>query len=379
MKTVLRTKFCPARWLAVRLLLGGAALAAGCGGGNSSTLGPAGAGGSGGNAGRGGATPGMPGGRGGQPSGGSGGARATAPGGNGTGGASMPGGITGGSSAKVVCPPGMTYGNPLPPNIVVEQIGAPPADYFAFIEGPVWIGSLDTLFFSDNASSPQERIFELIPPALTPQLFMESSASNGLAVDNNDKLVVADERNQRITRVDPATGVTLDVIVPAGNFKPNDVIVRSDDNIYFTDPDSGFYRVSPGGLLSAPAKLLVRPNGIALSLDESSLYVADQGNKQIHRFRLATDGTVDLASDMIFATAMHDTADGMCVDCGGNVYIATGGGVEAFAAASGTYLGLVPTGEASNCTFGGVDRRTMYVTSRALLETATLNVPGLPD
>ena len=79
-----------------------------------------------------------------------------------------------------------------------------------------------------------------------------------------------------------------------------------------------------------------------------------------------------------FATAMRDTVDGMCVDCAGNVYAGTSGGVEVYSPA-GAYLGLVPTGESSNCTFGGADRKTMYVTSRSVLKYVTLAVPGLPD
>ena len=75
---------------------------------------------------------------------------------------------------------------------------------------------------------------------------------------------------------------------------------------------------------------------------------------------------------------MRDTVDGMCVDCAGNVYAGTSGGVEVYSPA-GAYIGLVPTGESSNCTFGGADRKTMYVTSRAQLKYVTLAVPGLPD
>ena len=256
----------------------------------------------------------------------------------------------------------------------------PPANYFAFIEGPVWIGSVGTgtLFFSDNASSPQERIFKLVPPSTTTTVFMEPSGSNGMAVDNDDKLVVADQRNLRITQVDPVTGMTLKVIVPAGAYKPNDVLVRGDNNIYFTDPDTGFYRVAPSGTVTGPLKQVNRPNGLALSPDENTLYVGDVGNKQIHKFALASDGTVTVASDMLFVTAMYDLVDGMCVDCAGNLYTGTSGGVEVYSPA-GTNIGLIPSGLSSNCTFGGIDRKTIYITSAGLLKAATLNVPGLPD
>lgn len=292
------------------------------------------------------------------------------------------GALHGGSAAKVICQAGASYGNPLTGMGAVTQIGppaTPPANTFVFIEGPVWIASLGTLFFSDNAAMPAERIFALVPPALTPVDFMENSGSNGLAVDNNDKLIVADQRNKRITRVDPVTAQTLDIIVPAGNFKPNDVIVRSDDNIYFTDPATGFYWVSPAGVLTGPLKQVSQPNGIELSLDESTLYVGDVGSsRQIHKFTLSADGTVDTASDQVWVTAKNGTVDGMCVDCAGNLYADTSNGVEVYSSA-GAYVGTVPTGSSSNCTFGGADRKTLYVASRTLLKTVTLNVPGLPD
>ena len=83
---------------------------------------------------------------------------------------------------------------------------------------------------------------------------------------------------------------------------------------------------------------------------------------------------------LFVATAQsgHNTFDGMCVDCAGNVYVGTNNGVDAYTSA-GTFIGTVPTGESSNCTFGNTDRKTMYVTSRAVLKYVTLGVPGLPD
>ena len=90
-----------------------------------------------------------------------------------------------------------------------------------------------------------------MPPSTTPTIFVATSGSNGLAVDNNDRIVAADQRNRthralrpddRRCGADPTTG------------KPNDVIVRSDNNIYFTDPDIGFYRISPAGTVSAAMK-----------------------------------------------------------------------------------------------------------------------------
>lgn len=284
--------------------------------------------------------------------------------------------LMGGASAAFVCPAGETYGDPLAGMGAVQEIPAPSPSYFAFIEGPVWVGSLGTLFFSDNASSPAERIWKLVPPSTTPEIFMEPSGSNGLAIDSLDQLVLADQRNKQIVRVDSTSAQAVGTIAGPGNYKPNDVIVRSDDNVYFTDPDTGFYRISPAGEVSGPMTDVSRPNGMVLSPDENTLYVGDVGNKQIHAFQVGADGSV--SGGTLFVTATNDTVDGMAVDCAGNLYAGTSNGVEVYSPAA-QMLGTVPTGEASNATFGGSDRKTLYVTSRALLKYVTLAVPGLPD
>ena len=284
--------------------------------------------------------------------------------------------LTGGASAAFVCPADGNYGDPLAGMGAVQEIAAPQSSYFAFIEGPVWVGSLNTLFFSDNASSPDERIWKLVPPSTTPEIYLEPSGSNGLAIDGNDQLILADQRGKQITRVNSSGFVEIETLAGPGAYTPNDVIVRSDGNIYFTDPASGFYRVSPSGEVSEPNNGVAQPNGAVLSLDENTLYVGDVGNRQIHAFAIDSDGAI--GSGSLFVTATNNTVDGMALDCAGNLYAGTANGVEVFSP-EGAALGTVPTGESSNATFGGSDRRTLYVTSRAVLKYVTLAVPGLPD
>jgi gluconolactonase len=290
-----------------------------------------------------------------------------------------PGTLHGGSSGRAVCALGATYGAPTwgtATEFTAPPTAPAPANKFVFLEGPVWIASTDALFFSDT--QPGERIFKLTPPALVPALLIEASGSNGLAVDSDDKLVVADQGNKRIVRVDPLTGMVMAIVVPAGAFKPNDIIVRSDNNIYFTDPDTGFYRVSPAGAVTGPLKQVNRPNGVVLSPDENTLYVGDVGNKQIRTFAVMPDGAVDTGSSQLFVTAKGGAVDGMCVDCAGNLYASPSAGVEVYSPAA-MALGTVPTGFSSNCTFGGSDRKTLYVAARTLLKAVPMTVPGLPD
>jgi gluconolactonase len=262
----------------------------------------------------------------------------------------------------------------------VSSVAAPTGDYFAFIEGPIWIHSTKTLYFSDNASSPSERIFKLVPPGTAPASFVPNSGSNGLGVDNDGNIIAADQRNKQLTRFDPTSAQMVGTPISTGSAQPNDVIVRSDGNIYFTDPSSGFYRVSPAGIVGTAMKLAqsTRPNGVVLSLDENTLYVGDVGGKTVAKYALAADGSVMGEGSAFVAQTKGDTVDGMCVDCAGNVYVGTAGGVEVYSPA-GAYLNTVPTGESSNCTFGGADRKTLYVTSRSVLKHVTLAVPGLPD
>jgi gluconolactonase len=322
---------------------------------------------------------------------GNGGAGSPSPSGGSGGDVPEPGGpfvsvpVNGGASAAFVCPDG-PFGNPLQGMGAVQSVEAPGTSFFAFIEGPVWVGSRNRLFFSDNASGP-ERIWQIDAPFTTPSIFMPDSGSNGLAVDNEDQLLVADQSDRRITRVDPTSAAILETVVPAGNHTPNDLVLRSDENLYFTDPNSGgrgLYRASPSGQLDGPfsqsntPNAPGAPNGVVLSPDENTLYVGDVQQNFVATLALEADGAIDTASAELFVRTTGDTVDGMAVDCAGNLYVGTRTGVEVYAP-DATLIGTVPTGESSNATFGGADRRTLFVTSRSVLKFVTLGVPGLPD
>jgi gluconolactonase len=320
---------------------------------------------------------------------GNGGAGNPSPSGGSGGDVSQPGGpfvsvpVNGGASAAFVCPEG-PFGNPLQGMGAVQSVEAPGNQDFAFIEGPVWVGSRNRMFFSDNVFG---RIWQIEPPFTTPSSFLENTGANGLAVDNDDQLLVADQSAGRITRVDLASAQIAATVVPSANFRPNDLVLRSDENLYFTDPDSGgrgFYRASPSGQLDGPfsqsntPNTPGAPNGVVLSPDENRLYVGDVQQRFVSVLELDADGAIDTASAQVFVRTTGDTVDGMAVDCAGNLYVGTRTGVEVYAP-DATLIGTVPTGESSNATFGGADRRTLFVTSRSVLKFVTLGVPGLPD
>jgi gluconolactonase len=177
----------------------------------------------------------------------------------------------------------------------------------------------------------------------------------------------------------------IDTLVPTSEgITPNDLIVRSDGNLYFTEPSSGLYRRAPDGTVTGPINQsncpapVANANGVVLSTDETVLFVGSVFNNSVSSFSLLPDGTIDAASGQLFVRTSAGTVDGMAVDCAGNLYVGTDGGVEVYGP-SGQAIGVIPTGYASNCTFGGPERRTLYVTSQGQLKAVQLNVPGLPN
>lgn len=306
-------------------------------------------------------------------------------------------GGAGGVFAPWTCPD-PPYDAPLPtasPTATLVESG------FHFLEGPVWIdnpGALDQplgwLFFSDmqfGAAGPDG-----VPPAVIYRLgdgiepFLDPIGSNGLAVDRERRLFAATHDERSVSRIDVATKERATVISTyEGNAfnSPNDLVVRSDGTIYFTDPTwqlgnrpqeipfKGVYRVAPG---SDDAVLVAddfgSPNGIALSPDEATLYVADDSNGQIRAFAVATDGGTTGGEVLVTVPG----ADGMAIDCAGHLYVSSNQGIRVFEP-GGTELDTIAVGhKPSNAAFGGADRKTLFITAQGALYSIDLGVPGLP-
>jgi gluconolactonase len=294
------------------------------------------------------------------------------------------------------CVPGMTYGNPLPANPMAMMVKSG----FSFLEGPVWIASQNALYFSDfTLSAPTGspgKIQKYTPATNTFEEWATMPATNGLAVDERGSFVAASQQLQRLIRFDPATKAQTNVMGgDMYNGQPfnclNDVVVRGDGNIYFTDPnyqkggragqpDTSYFRLSPAGVLTRIGAR-TQPNGISLSPDGQYLYVssAEANGGGIKRHQVAADGSV-----MVPAMDVSPLpSDGMAIDCGGNLYLVANGTVTVVSPTGqqmGTIGGL-PNGAdfVTNAAFGGPDGKTLYVTSAMTLHRIVLNIPGLPN
>ena len=261
---------------------------------------------------------------------------------------------------------------------------------FQFTEGPVWHPE-GYLLFSDI---PGNRIIRWLPEGRVETFREPSGNANGLTFDRQGRLIACEHGNRRVSRTE-ADG---SVVTLADRFQgkrlnsPNDVAVRSDGSIYFTDPPYGIrleerelpfhgvYRLAPDGALSLLVDDFDRPNGLAFSPDERTLYIDDTARRHVRAFDVQPDGS--LANGRVFAELFSDEPggpDGMKVDVEGNLYVTAGGGIWLFSP-SGRHVGTLPVPEPppANCAFGGPDRRTLFITDRTSLLSVRTRVPGLP-
>jgi gluconolactonase len=318
--------------------------------------------------------------------------------------------------SEASAPPPATAAAAGPP-VLLPGVGTPRAlpspVWFVSLEGPLWVAAGPYLLFSDvvekNAAGaviyrfdPMYRRFSLFPYS-TPESPGPTS-TNGLAVDAAGDLVACERYNGRLVRVSPEGKRTVlaEAWPPATAGHPgtplnapNDLVLRGDGNIYFTDTDWGaregtphaptaVYRVSPTGVLSLVLQMQ-KPNGIALSPDGWTLYIGSDAQAKVWKLPVDSAGAVGAPTVLIDGPSVpggFKVPDGICVDDSGNLYVANNSdeirAIEVFDPA-GHLLGRIPFPDApSNCTFGGADRRTLYVTTLHAVYEVRVPVPGLP-
>ena len=261
-------------------------------------------------------------------------------------------------------------------------------------EGPVWWKEGGYLLFSDIHNNRRMKY----TPGQGVSVFKEpTNRANGLTRDLQGRLLAAEHDSRRVTRQEADGSIT----VIANSFqgrrlnRPNDVVVRSDGSIYFTDPfgpaaqeqwdlaHTGVYRVTSDlGTMTLLLDDLVFPNGIAFSPDESILYVTDFRRGLIRSIELLPNGLLAKQTDRVFADLRGSEPggpDGMKVDVAGNVYCGGAGGIYILDP-KGNKLGRIVHGHpaTTNIGFGGDDWKTLFFTSRSTLFSVKLKISGIP-
>lgn len=257
------------------------------------------------------------------------------------------------------------------------------ADGFTGAEGPVW--SRDGyLLFSDYEA---DRIHKYVPGQSVTTYREHSNGANGNTFDRQGRLYTCEYKSRRVTRT--GRDGSVEVIAERWEGKrlnaPNDIIVRRDGSVYFTDPlftpldrreldFYGVFRISPAGVMELLTSQKTRPNGIALSPDEKLLYVANSDEHNVRAYDLDPAGKI--SNERIVVSELPGGPDGIKVDVRGNLYI-TSRGIRIYSP-TGTHLGSIdlPGGTARNCAFGDKDLKTLYITGRSALLRVRMPVKG---
>jgi len=258
-------------------------------------------------------------------------------------------------------------------------------DGFAFTEGPIWDKNKQILYFSDILFS---KIHTLTLPDKIGVFREKSELSNGLAFTPKGELLAAEQGSRRLTKVlkDGKVEVITDKYDGKKYHSPNDIAVRADGTIFFTDPPyirseeqreipfNGVFAVSSSGKVTAlwKGESKTRPNGIALSPDEQRLYFADAAAKTIWVATVKKDGTTEQFKE--FVKTAGETPDGMTIDARENLYFATREGIEVFGKDGKSWGVIKVPQQPTNCTFGGKNNRTLFITARTHLY-AVENMP----
>jgi gluconolactonase len=275
----------------------------------------------------------------------------------------------------------------------------------AFTEGPAIDGE-GNIYFTETRTN---RIMKYTPKRELSVFRENSNGANGLVFDRQGRLIACEgsdeqRKNPRVTRTDIRTG-KIEVIAGAERgsplTRPNDVTIDGRDRIYFTDPStpdkSAVYRVNPDGkvtkILASPD--IERPNGLIISPDDRTFYLveangAERGARMIRAYNLSPEGAV--SGMRVFHNFYPGrSADGMCVDTRGNVYAVAGlhmrrGTSETLDTRPGVHIFspqgkllrfvLIPEDTVTNCTFGGPDMKTLYVTAGKSLYEVAVEVAG---
>ena len=254
---------------------------------------------------------------------------------------------------------------------------------FRFTEGPVWSRE-GFLLFSDV---PNDQILQYVPGE-KPKVFRDhSNGANGNALDAQGRFYTCESRTRRVVRMDKKG--SLQVLADKWEGKrlnaPNDIVVRKDGHVYFTDPAFGnqedtreldfygVYHIAPKGELHLIAKPAGRPNGIAFSPNGRVLYVGNSDEHSVRAYDVDHNG--EISGERVVISGLSGVPDGVRVDEKGNVYVAANG--LAIYDPHGKLAETIELPEKpSNFAFGDPDLQTLYITARTALYRVRRNVKG---
>ena len=263
------------------------------------------------------------------------------------------------------------------------------SEAFGFTEGPIWNPHERHVTFSDI---PASKLFRWSEADGFSVYRDPTNMANGNTYDAAGRILTCEHASSQVRREEDGA---LTVIASHYDGKelnsPNDIVVRSDGAIFFTDPVygrmegphgrgrdleldfRGVYRIDPDGTLTLLGKDFESPNGLCFGLDESVLFVADTQRRHIRRFTVNGDA---LEGGEVFAES--PAPDGLKIDTVGNVYAGGPGGVHVYSP-EGTFLGVIQTPAfCANFCWGGDDLRTMFMTASTGFYRIRVNVPGKP-
>jgi len=264
-------------------------------------------------------------------------------------------------------------------HIAIEKVDAG----FRFTEGPVWSRE-GFLLFSDV---PNNQIRKLVPGERSVAFRDDSHGANGNTFDAQGRFYSCESKTRRVVRMDKKG--KMEVLAEKWEGKrlnaPNDIVVRKDGQIYFTDPAFGdqadtrelafygVYHINPKGVMNLIARPAGRPNGIAFSPNGRILYVANSDDRNVRAYDVDHNGAV--SNERVVVSNIDGVPDGIRLDEKGNLYV-TAKGVAVYTS-EGKLLHTIELSETpANCAFGDPDLQTLYITARTSLYRVRLNVKG---
>ena len=275
------------------------------------------------------------------------------------------------------------------------------ANINTWLEGPTWIPSGGYLVFCDQNNN---RLKKLVPPATVTDFLVPPANTlfNGTLLDGQERLITAEAGSAGLKISMITNGVVTPLVTTCNGLKfysPNDVAVKSDGTIWFTDPNynSGISKGSNGfaagyyvyqfhptnGNATCRAVItngIIRPNGLCFSPDETKLYVADSDTgatgHRIYVYSVSASNT--LTGGATFAIISNGIPDGIKCDADGRVWSSAGDGAYIFAATNGHLIGKIKFQRVVNLCWGGPQYQTLYMVGQPLVTSLPVLVPGTP-